>query len=147
MANDGSVWDSIDSSSNGTVKFDFENQTYHTVPEVSQDSSEEYLDSTADTSVANSNKGSSEAKAQKKKLKNDIYTLIGTVNVNPCSSVISDLKTAKTVVIKGVGDYLTGKYLIKNKSLSISSSGISVEIEVLKTGFEGNQLNGGGDTK
>ena len=50
------------------------------------------------------------AKAEKKKLKNDIYTLVGTANINPCSTVIPQLVTAKTVEINGVGAMKFEKY-------------------------------------
>lgn len=143
MANEGSRWDSL-SNSTGNVTFDFENQDYVFNPTVPPPSGEEeYVDSTTDTSVADKSSSDTEAKAEKKKLKNDIYTLVGTVNVNVSCGVVADLKTAKTVTIDGVGTYLSGTYLIKNRSLSISGSGISVSIEVIKTGFEGDQINGG----
>lgn len=140
MANDGSRWDSL-SESTGSITFDFENQDYVFTPVVP--SSGEYVDSTEDTGSATKSTSSTKKEAEKKKLKNDIYTLVGTVNLNISCDIIAKLETAKTVTIDGVGDYLSGTYLIKSRSLSVGSSGISASIEVIKTGFEGTQVNGG----
>lgn len=128
--------------------FDFNTNFQNSLnEELSSGTQDKYYDSqqpSDDVTATDSKSQTKEQKnAKKKKIKNDVYTLTGQAEIDPTSSVCSSIKTGGTVTIQGVGKSLTGVYLIKNKEVSLTSSGISCSIEVLKTGFEGKGVNGG----
>ena len=111
---------------------------------ISLEEEQKYMNSQANSSVVASEGDDTDtvAEAEKKRIKNDLYTLTGTVTLNPTCTSLGGLEVGKTIVLLGLGKFLTGLYLITSKSVTLNSSGIAISIEVMKTGFSNTQING-----
>ena len=86
------------------------------------------------TDKSKTNKNSSAGSSKKKSNKRVLNTLEGTVTVVPTPTTIK-IKPAQTIKISGVGSQLSGKYYVKDVTRTISSSGLSISLTVIKTNF------------
>ena len=86
------------------------------------------------TDKSKTNKNSSAGSSKKKSNKKVLNTLEGTVTVVPTPTTIK-IKPAQTIKISGVGSQLSGKYYVKDVTRTISSSGLSISLTVIKTNF------------
>ena len=75
------------------------------------------------------------SKATKKANKKTIRTLEGNLVVLPNENTIK-ITTRSTVKLKGLGKYLSGNYYVKSVQRSISNSGYSQSLTVIKTDFK-----------
>ena len=91
-------------------------------------------DTSGKTNSSKTNKNSSAGSSKKKSNKRVLNTLEGAVTVVPTPTTIK-IKPAQTIKISGVGSQLSGKYYVKDVTRTISSSGLSISLTVIKTNF------------
>lgn len=91
-------------------------------------------------STSNSNSGSSssssnsQTKADKDYIEIEFRTLVGQLQLIPTPKTIS-LRVGQTIELGGIGSYLSGKYFISDIRRTVSSSGYTHTLTVIKTGF------------
>lgn len=90
--------------------------------------------SNENSSSASSSTTDSKSKADKEYIETEFNTLQGDLNVLPTKKTLS-LKSGETIKLVGFGKYLSGLYYITAVKKSIDSSGFSITISVIKTGF------------
>jgi hypothetical protein len=111
----------------------------------SEQSSEPSSDSSSDSSGSDSQVPASqdaggantEQDATKKQKKIEFKNLEGDVDLIPTKRCFKILN-GDTVKILNVGKYLSGLYYVKGKSVSLSESGTTVKLKVIKTKFGDN---------
>lgn len=85
-------------------------------------------------SESSSSKKSTTGKSTKKANQKTLRTLTGNLSYVPNENTIK-IKPRSTIELKGLGKYLSGKYYVESKEISIGSSGVSMSLSVLKTNF------------
>ena len=83
---------------------------------------------------SNSDKNSSTGSVEKEYNEIQVNTLTGTLNFIVTEETIK-LSAGDTVKINGLGNYLSGKYYVKDITRQISSSGYSHSATLIKTDF------------
>lgn len=76
----------------------------------------------------------SQQQADKQMIELELTTLTGEVQLRAFPNLLQ-LKPFQTVIINGIGKYLSGLYFITNVKRSLNSEGFSESISVLKNGF------------
>lgn len=93
-------------------------------------------DSKGDTGT--DKKDSAAGKAKKESVEIESNTLTADVPLVPSNKTLA-IKVRDTVLIMGVGKYLSGNYYVTNKTVALdTSSGITVSISVIKSKFADN---------
>ena len=87
-------------------------------------------------------KTESEKKAEKEYIEHEYITLQGDAGVLPSTKTLR-LEHSKTVILTGIGKYLSGQYFIESVKRSLNNgSGYAQSCTFIKTGF-GDSLKGG----
>ena len=76
----------------------------------------------------------SKEEADKKKIKLELTTLTGELELRTFPNVLL-FKPFQTVIIKGIGKYLSGMYFISGVTRTLNSEGFTQSLSVLKNGF------------
>ncbi len=130
-----------DSSSDSWVPLT--NQNAETSPPAASSSSpssnEAAAAAKAASDAASGKVSDSQKKAEKEFIEIEFNTLVGDLVLVPSTRTIK-LRVGQTIIIEGIGSYLSGQYFIRNirRTLNISS-GYTHTLTVIKTGF-GNTL-------
>lgn len=74
------------------------------------------------------------AEAKKDLMEKELLTLVGDIAVHITSDTLS-MKVTDVITLKGLGRFLSGDYLITGIKKHISTSGFSITLTVIKTGF------------
>lgn len=91
-------------------------------------------------STGNSNSGSSgsssssQMEADRDYIEIEFRTLVGQLRLIPTPKTIS-LRVGQTIELGGIGSYLSGKYFISDIRRTVSNSGYTHTLTVIKTGF------------
>ena len=79
-------------------------------------------------------KSDTQSKTEKEYKEIEYNTLEGEVGVVPTSDTVK-IKVGNTVILKGVGNYLSGLYYVSGVNRVISADGYSQTLTLIKTGF------------
>lgn len=144
MAEQTSYYDNKDRSS---VQMVYDSKTDTWVPVTAQNSnggdassnsgsaSSSAAASTASSATGSGAKSASTVAAEKQVITSEFNTLTGEMVVTPGKKTIR-LIIGTTILIEGLGKYLSGQYFIKDRKLNVSNSdGLSITLTVIKTGF------------
>lgn len=86
------------------------------------------------SSTTSSSQASSKDTAQATVNAQKLGTLQGDMSLSPSPDLIK-VTQATTVRVEGVGKFLTGLYFVKQRVITMDSSGIGLQITVLRNGF------------
>lgn len=115
-----------------------------TVNEVTSDLLSDLFSDLGGSDDLSSGSNDSKTSAEKEYLEIEIRTLEGELSLVPSETTLS-IKSGSTITINGIGTFLSGKYFVSDRKLSFDSSGISLTLTVIKTGF-GDSLKGNAPT-
>lgn len=119
-----------------TGKWEIKTYTSTTKTSAKKSNKSSNTDTKKSTKTASTDPNSSQGKAEKKYVEKQLNTLEGSLTLIPNKKTLF-INVGDTIRINGIGAYLSGKYFVKDKQLTIdSSSGMSnINLTVIKTGF------------